>query len=175
MGHNSKQPRFLSVLVLDIKDKIVPNAKVTFLPDGSRKKMAAKFNEDTGLYVVLDPTNGPGELQLTAAGSADQTRSILIGDGETHEVFIVAKPGQATFFRGKVRVPVTADPDLIGVLLDRRARDGSGDFDSFAQSIGLSEQPVPELAKKSGVRLYRGYARPCRSNIVAGVHFDVVT
>lgn len=155
MSKNTNPPRYLSILVIDNKDEILDTAKVTFLPAGSRNDLVAEFNKETGLYVVHKLSQGHGRIKVEHADLDSQQRDVQIGDGETRETFILGEKGGQTFFRGKVRVPVTADPDLIGVVIERGARDRIDRLNALAESIGLKEEDVPDLAKNAGIRLFR--------------------
>lgn len=99
---------------------------------------------------------GPATLVVRHPDFDEQTRQITLAEGENTQLVLLAKPGTRTFFRETVRVPVTADPDLIGVTFARSARRRSR-IDAIAADLGLSEEKLPELARNAGMRLYRAH------------------
>ena len=66
----------------------------------------------------------------------------MIGECPSEAVFLLAEPGTKTYFRERVRVPVDADNDLIGVTLDRNARREPDVLDTVARELQLVEQEV---------------------------------
>jgi subtilisin family serine protease len=149
-------PPYLSILVLDAKDEVLPGAKITLRLGGQDgEELTIPFDKATGLYVARDIPKGTATVTVANRGAETQSRGTKIGGGENREVFILAEKGERTFFRGRVRVPVTADPDLIGLVLDRRFRDDAPDLDKLVESIGLENLEVPDLAAQAGMRLYR--------------------
>lgn len=155
MQRDTKSPRFLSVLVINSDDEVLDAAKVTFTPTNSKKALPVKFDKATGLYETRKLPQGGGRINVAHSKLEKQQRDVQIGDGETRETFILSKKGAQTFFRGKVRVPVTAEPNLIGVVIERSARKQIDKLDRLAESIGLKEEEVPVLAKQAGIRLFR--------------------
>lgn len=146
----------LSVFVLDSESEVLSKAKVILRfgnQDGEEIKVP--FNKATGNYVAREIKEGPATVTVSHRGMERQSRETMIGDGENRETFVMGEEGGRTFFRGKVRVPVTADPDLIGVVLARPFRDKPGELDELAQSLGVQEMEVSDLARRAGMRLYR--------------------
>ena len=155
MSDYNRVPNRLCVLVLDAKDNVIDDANLTLSVIGRPGDIPVKFDKNVGLFVAQGVPRGPARIRVEHSAWESQQRDILIGDGDTNETFILGVEGGQTFFRGKVRVPVTADSDLIGVTIDRSVRDNADEVDALAPSIGLLEEDIPELAKQSGVRLFR--------------------
>ncbi|GAA1959541.1 S8 family serine peptidase [Microbacterium deminutum] len=133
----------------------VPDAHVEVFPFRDRNAgLRLDFRDAVGAYQGEKVPAGPATLVVRHPDFDDQTRDIAIGEGENSELVLMAKPGTPTFFREKVRVPVTADADLIGVTLARSARRRNR-LDAVIQDLRMSEMPLPELARQAGMRLYR--------------------
>lgn len=149
-------PPFLNVLVLDAKNEVLSKANVILRfggQDGEERKVP--FDEATGLYMARDIPAGPATVTVASRGKDTQSRETVVGAGENREVFLLDQKGGRTFFRGKVRVPITADPDLFGLVLDRQFRDGASEFDQLVESIGIDKIDIPDLAARAGMRLFR--------------------
>jgi subtilisin family serine protease len=113
-----------------------------------------EFHDDVRSYVGEELPTGAATLTVRHPDFDAQTRRITLQDGENSQLVLLAVPGTPTFFRENVRVPVTADPQLIGVTLARTGQRRDG-IDHVAAGLGLEEQKVPDLARQAGMRLYR--------------------
>jgi subtilisin family serine protease len=156
MADDKRMPPSLLILLMDAKDTVLADGKVVvrFGPRGGRE-IEVPFNKDLGLYVAREVPRGPAMIFVAHSGMEEQTRETTIGDGENREVFILGEQGGQNFFRGKVRVPVTADPDLIGVSISREYRRKPDELERLAESLGLQRQEVPKAAERMGQRLFR--------------------
>ena len=156
MPDDKRIPTYLDILVIDAKDDPLPRAKVVLSLGGQDgEEIAVSFDKATGLYSTHEVRTGPARLSVAHDDMEAQSRDIVIGEGENHETFILGEKGGRTFFRGRVRVPVTADPDLIGVVLERKYRKEDRALDEIAGSLDLEALDIPDLATQSGMRLFR--------------------
>lgn len=159
-------PSHLTVLLLDAENKTLPDGKITFTDIKGEKSLAVKFNKDTGVYALRDLPFTRGVISVSHAGKEEQRRRVTLGRGDNRELFILGEPGQKTFFRGDVRVPVTAKPGSIGVLLRRENREQFKDardaasFTHAAENTAIRISPdkvklreLPELARRAGLHL----------------------
>ena len=154
MTETKRVSAYLVVSLRDAADKVLTKGKVKYKSQNGKLYAELEFDKATGLYVTRDVQPGVGRVSITHDGKEEQSRDVTIGDGENREVFILGEPGGQTFFRGKVRVPVTANPGLVGVLLRREKRDQPSELEEVAKSLKAKEQKIPDLARKSGLRLY---------------------
>lgn len=138
--------------VRDVKDNVLPDAEVAVRTDGD--KVGLEYDAASGLYVGTVKA-GAAEVVVSHPRLEGQKRTVRVGAGRTPELFILGEEGVPTYFRERVRVPVDADRDLVAVTLTRARRDDTDEIDSFCAQIGLEEVQVPELAQRSGMRLYR--------------------
>ncbi|HYN50728.1 MAG TPA: S8 family serine peptidase [Thermoleophilaceae bacterium] len=146
----------LRVEVRDARGDVVKDATVRFRPDREDvMPIEIGFDDALGVFRTQELPAGTGTLEVSHASLEGQKRKVQVGEGSNDELFILAEPGVPTYFREKVRVPVDAEPDLIGVTLARQARLSRDVMDGIANELGLEPQKVPELAERSGVRLYR--------------------
>lgn len=113
-----------------------------------------EFRKEVGAYVAEKLPPGTAVLRVRHADFDEQTRRITLQEGQNTELVLLAKPGTPTFFRENVRVPVNAEPGLIGVTLSRNAR-RKNQLDAIAGDLGLEEERMPKLAHQAGMRLYR--------------------
>ncbi len=156
MSEDKRVPAYLRILVVDAKDAVQPNSKVVLRTGGQDgEEVSVPFNKPTGHYIARNLKPGPVTLTVTQSGMEKQVRGALVGDGENNEIFILGEEGARTYFRGKVRVPITADPDLIGVVLDRKFRDQGGEADDIAADLGMAAEKISDLARRAGMRLFR--------------------
>ncbi|WP_164234315.1 S8 family serine peptidase [Microbacterium hydrocarbonoxydans] len=133
-------------------EKPVPDAHVEV--ESARDARSLEFREDLGAYAGEKLPPGTATLTVRHPDFDDQIRRITLQEGQNAELVLLAKPGTPTFFRERVRVPITAEPGLIGVTLARQARRQSR-MDAVAADLGLDEQQLPDLARQAGMRLYR--------------------
>ncbi|HJQ58154.1 MAG TPA: hypothetical protein VJ890_14700, partial [Vineibacter sp.] len=149
----------LSVDVRDVQDRVVDNAAVAFKPDGRKTKpVPLPFDPHTGLYAAAVPA-GSGMLSVEHRKLAAQTRDIAIGAAPASELFILGARGATTFFRGKVRVPVTAEPGLIGVTLTQEARLRQDSGARLAAELRIEPLPTNEIVARAGMLLLKVPAR----------------
>lgn len=136
-------------------EKPAPNAHVeveSAREPGSPRRL--DFHEDVAAYLGDKLPPGTAVLTVRHPDFAGQTRRITLQESQNTELVLLAKPGTPTFFRENVRVPVNAEPGLIGVTLARQAR-RQNNLDAIAGDLGLEEQKLPDLAHQAGMRLYR--------------------
>ena len=145
-------PATLRVDVL-FDDTPVPDARVDVRPTRQEPGMTLEFLDAVGAYRGIEPPKGAVTLVVQHPDFDEQSRQITIQEGDNAELVLLARPGTRTFFRETVRVPVTAEPDLVGVTLARSARDDNR-LDSVAADLGLEEERLPDLARRAGMRLY---------------------
>lgn len=156
MPDDNRVPTYLSILVMDAENVVLTKAKVVVQLGGQDgERIQVPLDKATGHYVAREVRPGPALVTVSHAEMEKQTREASIGDGENREIFILAEKGRRTFFRGRVRVPITADPDLIGIVLDRRFREKSDEVDEIAAALGIEAQTIPDLARGAGMRLYK--------------------
>ena len=145
----------LRVDVSDSRTNNLPEAVVEiYRADGSPLALV-KHDRATGSFVATGVPVAEVTVAVSHPGMESQTREITVGQGVNEELFILAEPGTKTYFREKVRVPVDADGDLVGVTLDRKARRQADALDAVAATLGLREEKTSELSRRSGMRLYR--------------------
>jgi len=133
----------------------VPDARVqVYSARDPQSASTLEFQKSGQAYRGTELPAGAATLVVQHPDFDEQTRRITLNDGENTQLVLLARPGTRTFFRETVRVPVTAEPDLVGVTLARSAR-GQHRLDSLAGDLGLSEEKLPELAHRMGMRLYR--------------------
>jgi hypothetical protein len=113
-----------------------------------------EFRADVQAYVGEQLPAGTATLTVRHPDFDEQARRITLQEGRNSQLVLLARPGTRTYFRESVRVPITADPGLVGVTLVRKARRGGG-LDQVAGDLGLEELKVPDLARQAGMRLYR--------------------
>lgn len=159
MPSNTTQLSSLHVEVCNVKGDVIENAKVTLRPKDSRttKAIPLAFDHRSASYVAKEVTSGTWHLEVKHDHLQGQSREVSIGGTTSHESFILGEHGVRTYFREKVRVPVDADPDLFAVTIARNARTDSQFFDALVKDLGLETQKIPELAQKTGVRLFRAH------------------
>ena len=105
---------------------------------------------------------------LAASGAvfrASRSRCTSVREPDD-KLVVLAAEGQPTYFRGRVRVPVDADADFLGVRLFRNTSVAISKLDSAAQQLGLVPMVISELAKAQGLRLYQ--ARPGQGATAVG-------
>ncbi|MBG6054309.1 hypothetical protein IWX81_000699 [Salinibacterium sp. CAN_S4] len=131
----------------------VPDASVELRFRHSGDARPLDFLSTSGVYRGEKLPVGSATLLVRHPDFDDQSRQVTLGEGENAQLVLLARPGTRTFFRETVRVPVTAEPDLIGVTLARSHREKG--LDARAADLQLDEEPLPELAHRAGMRLYR--------------------
>lgn len=140
----------------DVGDEVVRDAKVAFTPDGRKTKpIPIPFDPSTCLYAAAVPP-GSGELSVKHGKLEAQTRDIA---APARELVILGARGAKTFFRGNVRVPITAEPGLIGVTLIRAARRGAEAGARLAAELKIEPLRTTEIAERAGMRLFKVPAR----------------
>ncbi|WP_119268996.1 S8 family serine peptidase [Taklimakanibacter deserti] len=154
MQYNKSDSSF-QVEVRNATGDIVKDATVTLQSVGSRNAISVPFDDKAGLYVANEIPRGDGVLDVRHSQLQSQTRKIHVGGDQHRELFILGAKGVKTYFREKVRVPVDADGDLIGVTLVRRARGARDAVIQLTARLGLQPEDVPPLAEKAGVQLFR--------------------
>jgi Subtilase family len=156
MPGKSIHPTSLHVEVVDVKGKAIRDAKVTLRPTDSKAKATTlTYDDRTATYVAKDVSSGTYEVEVSHRSLAGQSRKVNIGVAPSRELFILGERGGKTYFREKVRVPVDADPDLLAVAIDRKARGDRKFLEGLASTLQLQPQKVPDLAEKAGVHLFR--------------------
>ena len=146
----------LRVEVRDVRGEVIGDAAVTLVPrDPGAERIELRFDDGSGTYASADLAGGHADLEVQHERLEGQRREVQIGEGLNHELFILGEPGTKTYFREKVRVPVDADPDLIGVTLVRQGREDTKLLDALADGLELEPQEVPDLARRAGVVLFR--------------------
>jgi len=145
----------LRVDVTDIRANKLPESAVEVFRRTGEQVGSAKFDRATRCFVAVGIPVGELTVTVSHTGMERQTREVTLGQGVNEALFILAKPGTPTYFREKVRVPVDADSDLIGVTLDRKARRNGDVVDALAEELKLRPEKVSELAHRAGMRLLR--------------------
>lgn len=147
-----------AIVRVDVRfdDNPVPDARVEIVPAGVRRGRRLEFQPEVQAYRGEKLPTGPATMVVRHPDFDEQTRRITLAEGENTQLVLLAKPGTRTFFRETVRVPITTDPELIGVTLARPSRDRNR-LDAVARDLGLAEEQLPELARASGMRLYRAH------------------
>ena len=145
----------LRVDVSDVRSNKLPEAVVEIYGADANPLALVELDRATGSFVATGIRAGDVTVAVSHPGMESQTREVTMGQGVNEELFILAEPGTKTYFREKVRVPVDADGDLIGVTLDRKARREADALGQVATQLSLREEEVSELARRSGMRLYR--------------------
>ena len=146
----------LHVDVRDVKGQLVENAKVTLRPHGVKAKaINLTFDGPSGTYFAKDVPPGSSQLEVKHEKLAGQTRDVTIGVTGGRELFILGEPGIKTYFREKVRVPVSADPNLFAVTISTTARRNIKEVDALIANVGAEYQKIPQLAEQAGMRLLR--------------------
>lgn len=149
----------LRVDIFNIKDEFIKDASVEFRPENRKvAPITIPFNDKMGCFFAKGVPAVAGELHVTHSKLAHQSRATTLNAGDQKELFILAEPGVPTYFREKVRMPVNADPDMIAVTLHRAKRKEGAAFEKSIGALALQRQKGPELAERSGVRLYRAGA-----------------
>lgn len=149
---NRKPVRF-AARVTNADGKVLENADVVVVsPDGH--EVSLEFKEGAGVHAG---EVSPGRSLITAAHDdlTAEERTVDVGSDPQPELFILAEEGVPTYFRETVRVPVTVDEDLIAVTLARGRDQARSQLEAAVQELGMEEQEVPDLARRSGMRLYR--------------------
>ena len=123
----------------------------------AEKEIKLKFNKATRTYVAERLAPGPYEITASSARMESQSREVTVQPGGSEELFILAKKGLPSYFRGKVRMPFDVDPDLIAVTLTRSAagEEQKAVFRRIAESAGLREEKTPELAQRARMQMFR--------------------
>ena len=155
-GTTEQRTSTLRVDVREVKGNPITGARIVLRHKGDPKiEVELRFDERLGLYTAGEVPVGGALLRVEHDRFAGQEREIRIEHGPNDQLFILGEPGVRTYFREKVRVPVDADTDLIGVTIRREARSRTDDVDAVGRELGLDVEHVPELAARAGVRLYR--------------------
>lgn len=131
----------------------------------SGKEVKLKFNKASRTYVAERLMPGPYEIAVSSARMESQSREVTVQPGGSEELFILAKKGLPSYFRGKVRVPFDVDPDLIAVTLSRGTEETEQKalFNRIAKSAGLKEEKTPMLAQRARMQLFRTTARGAKA------------
>ena len=138
----------------------IADAVVTFRPSAAPRDsepIGLKYDASVACYVAAVPA-GDGMLAADRSGFQAQSFEVHAGPGLHDELIVLAAEGQATYFRGRARMPVDADADLLGVKLFRNTPAAMAKLDSAAKQLDLDPMVITELAKAQGLRLYQ--ARP---------------
>ena len=150
------QPISLQVDVLNVKSEPIKDAKVTLRPtDSKAKPINLSYADETANYVAKKVSPGTYEIRVSHGRLEGQSREVTVGAASSRELFILGERGSKTYFREKVRVPVTADPSLFAVTIERKAHRDRTSLEELFGNLRLEEQKVPELAAKAGVHLFR--------------------
>jgi len=144
------------VEVFNVKGESIKDAKVSLRPtDSKAKAITLAYDDRTTIYVAKEVSPGIYEVEVSHGRLEAQSRKVTIGAAPSRELFILGERGSKTYFREKVRVPVDADPDLVAVTIDRKARGDRKFLEGLAANLKLEPQKVPDLAEKAGVHLFR--------------------
>lgn len=151
-----KTAALLRVEVTDVRGNRLDDARVSVTAThGDGDPHRVRLDKSTQTYQAREVPYGEVLITVEHPSLEGQQRAVRVEHGANEQIFLLGEPGTKTYFREKVRVPVDADPDLIGVTLQRRSRLDAPKLDSAARALGLEEQDEPELARRSGLRLYR--------------------
>lgn len=146
----------LDVEVFNAKSEAIRDAKVTLRPtDSKAKTITLAYDDRTAIYTAKEVSPGSYEIEVSHGRLEGQSREVTVGTAPSRQLFILGEHGSKTYFREKVRVPVDADPELLAVTIDRKARRESKFLEDLAANLRLDPQKVPDLAEKAGVHLFR--------------------
>lgn len=154
MPEESKIRSRLIVEVVDVKGNPMAGAKVTFRANDGRRAVAVKYQDRLGSYVADGLSPGPGRVAVAQPGSAGQEREAILDGGDNRELFVLGKPGVRTYFRERVRMPVDAEPGLVGIVLARGASEQEPRLERAFAEMRLERRKTPEVAERMGFRLF---------------------
>jgi len=156
MAHDTNSTPALQVEVTDARGSRLTDATVEIHPvDDAAKADRLSFDERLGKHVAGRIGTGDVVVTVEHPSLEGQSRTITVGQGPNEALFMLGEPGGRSYFRESVRVPVDADGDLIAVTLDRKSRTDGADVDSMAATLQLRSEPIPALASRAGLRLFR--------------------
>jgi subtilisin family serine protease len=147
----------LRVKVRNSSGQAIEDAAVAFRPGTALPESAPiglRYDAGVARYVAAVPA-GNGVLGASRSGFQAQSFDVHVGPGANDEVIVLAAEGQATYFRGRARMPVDADADLLGVELSRNAPQAMANVKSAALQLGLVPMDITDLAMAQGLRLYQ--------------------
>ena len=150
----------LRVKVRNSSGEPIDGTAVTFRPVTApldSPPIPLEYDASVARHVAVVPT-GDGVLAASGAGFQGQSFEVHVDPGANDKLVVLAADGQPTYFRGRVRVPVDADADLLGVRLDLTKPDAVARLQSVAKGLGLTPIVITDLAKALGLRLLQ--ARP---------------
>ena len=156
MPTTDKNTSLFRVDVRNGKGDVVENAKISLRPRQKSKVIGLKFDKNTATYVARGVPPGPLQIDVKHSRLQGQTREVTAGPSGGTELFILGEKSAKTYFREKVRVPVDADPDLIGVTMARNSRTDTKFQEGLIKRMKLERMEAPPLAAKAGVLLLRG-------------------
>jgi hypothetical protein len=146
----------LQVDVLDVNGQAIKDAKVTAQPtDRKGGAVSLEFDDGSLTYVARKISLGAYEVEVAHGTLEGQSRHLTVGAASSPELFVLGEHGSRYYFREKVRVPVDADPGLVAVTIDRKARSDREFLDKLAASLKLEQREAPELAGRAGVHLFQ--------------------
>jgi hypothetical protein len=142
--------------VRDVHGQPLPKARVRLRPRDKGKQVALRWSKDGARHIAADVAPGEYVAQVSAAGLREEEREVTVDPGGSEELFILGKEGAPTYFRGKVRVPVDADPELVAIYVaPGTAKDPDEELRDLASELKVSPERLPEPAERYGVRLFR--------------------
>ena len=170
MSNDSHATSELFVQVEDARGRPLPDAKVS-VQYGKKERRKLRYDDGTRTHRAGDLPIGKIEVSVEHPKLQGQERAVTLQAGQTHAVFILGRPGEKTFFREHVRVPVTADPLLIALSLKPRYRTiGIERLKPLWDELSLTPERVPALAERMGIHLLRAKSKSALNRALGALH-----
>lgn len=145
----------LTVDVCDAHGEPIDDVQVTYRSAYSDDEAKLEFAPTSAGYQARDLPQGSGRIVVSHPKLDEQEREVTLGGAEQREQFVLGPRGARTYFRGNVRMPVDADDDLFAITLAHDARKDDGRFLASIDKLKLDFREGPELAGRSGVRMFK--------------------